>query len=76
MIVCFSIVGHHYLVNESPDRDDIPELPHEIFYVKRNGYYRFRVINSGMMFAYRIAVDQVLLLVFFSVAIQFRQQQN
>nr|XP_011452039.2 laccase-3 [Crassostrea gigas] len=50
--------GNHYLNKDNPEQPDIPELPTETFVVSRYGYYRFRVINTGMLFAFRISVDK------------------
>nr|XP_022325863.1 laccase-like [Crassostrea virginica] len=50
--------GNHYLNKDNPEQPDIPELPLETFVVNRYGYYRFRVINSGMLFAFRVSVDK------------------
>ncbi|KAK3085316.1 hypothetical protein FSP39_001371 [Pinctada imbricata] len=50
--------GQHYLLTEDPERTDIPELPYETFKVNQQEYYRFRVINTGMLFAFRLSVDQ------------------
>lgn len=49
--------GHHY-----PDHGDEPEnlaLPLETFTVKYGSSYRFRVINAGMIYAFRVSVDEV-----------------
>ncbi|XP_060062633.1 uncharacterized protein LOC132543181 [Ylistrum balloti] len=37
---------------------DIEALPLETFEVKRNSYYRFRLVNAGMLFAFRFSFDQ------------------
>ncbi|XP_062605180.1 uncharacterized protein LOC134266971 [Saccostrea cucullata] len=50
--------GNHYLNKDNPEQPDIPELPLEAFDVERYGYYRFRVINSGMLYAFRVSVDK------------------
>ncbi|XP_062578137.1 uncharacterized protein LOC134240038 [Saccostrea cucullata] len=38
-----------------------PELPLETYKVKPDKYYRFRVINSAMMFTFRFSVDEHLI---------------
>ncbi|KAJ8298492.1 hypothetical protein KUTeg_025023 [Tegillarca granosa] len=48
--------GHRY-----PDHGDEPEnpvLPLETFTVKYGSSYRFRVINAGMIYAFRVSVDE------------------
>ncbi|XP_033744030.1 laccase-2-like [Pecten maximus] len=47
--------GHTF---HNSDTGDIEALPLERFEVKRNSYYRFRLINAGMLFAFRFSIDQ------------------
>lgn len=70
----FIYPGNHYLNKDNPEQPDIPELPTETFVVNRYGYYRFRVINTGMLFAFRISVDKVALLSLFSFYLEFFKQ--
>lgn len=47
--------GHTF---HNSDTADVEALPLEWFEVKRNSYYRFRIINAGMLFAFRFSIDQ------------------
>lgn len=45
----------------TPNTIDIEgiNLPLETFVIKRNNFYRFRIINVGMLFGFRVSVDKV-----------------
>ncbi|KAK3108165.1 hypothetical protein FSP39_002376 [Pinctada imbricata] len=48
--------GHYF-----PDRGDIPlipVLPLETFKVKQGKFYRFRIINAGQIYPFRVSIDQ------------------
>ena len=53
------IPGRHYGL----DRDTLenPDIPLEIFKVKKGGKYRFRLICSSMTFAFRVSIDNHML---------------
>ena len=57
IIIVYGIAGHHY-----PDNDDTPELPElpiEVFNVRKGGYYRFRITNAAMTYPFKVSIDGV-----------------
>lgn len=45
----------------TPNTIDIEgiNLPLETFVIKRDNFYRLRIINVGMLFGFRVSVDKV-----------------
>lgn len=55
--------GHHY-----PDKTEkplVPVLPLEIFKVKPNKNYRFRIINAATFVSFRFSIDEVCVFIYF-----------
>ncbi|OWF54327.1 Laccase-2 [Mizuhopecten yessoensis] len=50
--------GHTFHNSFNASNADLDALPLEWFEVKRNSYYRLRLINAGMLFAFRFSIDQ------------------
>lgn len=55
----FFVTGQRF--NPRTNLPENPNIPREIFTVKKGGYYRFRIANSGMDLPFKISIDEHML---------------
>lgn len=55
------INGKGQRFNPRTNLPENPNIPREIFTVKKGGYYRFRIANSGMDLPFKISIDEHML---------------